>query len=556
LLENLVYMTEYILDSSQKEDISFMASYVILLSSCTNYLQFDKSNMKREDDDLKQKKKLEGIVQMDEMDSLYQQLLNLIKSFFKIENIRIVFRTLLWETDARVESQSSTVVRLTNFMWHFARMDVGLEHNLITALAFWPVKKDQQHVLEKLWPLCGLEQDTELFSNNKYSLGERSVPFTLFCRAFTRLVYFQDNEEFYQKQSPFSLEKVRNIASLVKQVLFRALWSPSGSINPSPNPDFVFHHVDGALEAAARLLAVLRSRDSKQRFTQKGFWEVGNGIFVSDTFTVDAAKSVMEWEPEDSISWFEQMDEGLYPSRNNMSMKRNANMLQLSNAARNILRLAPFMIPFESRLKIFHYWIQKEKEQVDLSVHGVFGVFEQSGTWVTVRRDFIVEDAFAALNSMRDRLKQTIRLKFIDTHGLEEAGIDGGGVFKEFMHQLIAQAFSPSLYGLFRATTEGKLYPNPASHVLVGPIHLEMFEFLGRILGKAIFDRILVDLPLATFFLSKLLGEPNYTDDLESLDPEMYRNLMYLKVRPKMMFLLLCILMDMISIVIGKQLKK
>jgi ubiquitin-protein ligase E3 C len=64
---------------------------------------------------------------------------------------------------------------------------------------------------------------------------------------------------------------------------------------------------------------------------------------------------------------------------------------------------------------------------------------------------------------------------------------------------------------------------------LVGPIHLEMFEFLGRILGKAIFDRILVDLPLATFFLSKLLGEPNYTDDLESLDPEMYRNLMYLK---------------------------
>jgi len=529
LLENLVYMTEYILDSSQKEDISFMASYVILLSSCTSYLQFDKSNMKREDDDLKQKKKLEGIVQMDEMDSLYQQLLNLIKSFFKIENIRIVFRTLLCETDARVESQSSTVVRLTNFMWHFARMDVGLEHNLITALAFWPVKKDQQHVLEKLWPLCGLEQDTELFSNNKYSLGERSVPFTLFCRAFTRLVYFQDNEEFYQKQSPFSLEKVRNIASLVKQVLFRALWSPSGSINPSPNPDFVFHHVDGALEAAARLLAVLRSRDSKQRFTQKGFWEVGNGIFVSDTFTVDAAKSVMEWEPEDSISWFEQMDEGLYPSRNNMSMKRNANMLQLSNAARNILRLAPFMIPFESRLKIFHYWIQKEKEQVDLSVHGVFGVFEQSGTWVTVRRDFIVEDAFAALNSMRDRLKQTIRLKFIDTHGLEEAGIDGGGVFKEFMHQLIAQAFSPSLYGLFRATTEGKLYPNPASHVLVGPIHLEMFEFLGRILGKAIFDRILVDLPLATFFLSKLLGEPNYTDDLESLDPEMYRNLMYLK---------------------------
>ncbi|GJD11766.1 E3 ubiquitin-protein ligase UPL6 [Galdieria sulphuraria] len=526
LLDNLIYIMEHLLESSHKEDISFMASYVILLSSCTSTLQNDKIFMNREEKGQKQKN-MEGSIGMDEMYSLYQQVLNSMKSFFKIENIRNLFRTLLCEADS---IQNSTIIRLSNFMWHFARMDVGLEHNLITALAFWPAREDQEHVLVKLWSLCSLEQNLELFSSNNYTLGERSVPFTLFCRAFTRLVYFQDNEEFYQRQKPFSLEKVRTIASLVKQVLFRALWSPAGSVNPSPNPAFVFNNVDGALEAAARLLAVLRSRDSKQRFAKEGFWETGGGIFVSDTFIVDAAKSVMELEyANEDRSWFEQMDEGSFPSRNYGSMKRNINVLQLSNAARNILRLAPFMIPFESRLKIFHYWIQKEKEQVDLSVHGFFGVFEQSGTWVTIRRDFIVEDAFAALNSMRDRLKQTIRLKFIDTHGLEEAGIDGGGVFKEFMHQLIAQALSPSLYGLFRATSEGKLYPNPASHVLVGPIHLEMFEFLGRMLGKAIFDRILVDLPLATFFLSKLLGEPNYTDDLESLDPEMYKNLMYLK---------------------------
>ncbi|GJQ13871.1 hypothetical protein GpartN1_g5662.t1 [Galdieria partita] len=528
LLDNLIYMTEHILEASLKEDIAFMSSYVILLSSCTSTLQDDRMFKNREEKDLKQKN-VESSVGMDEVHSLYQQVLNLMKSFFKIENIRILFKTLLCDAGS-VQLQNCTVIRLSNFMWHFARMDVGLEHNLITALAFWPAREDQEHVLVKLWPLCSLEQDTDLFSSNNYTLGEKSVPFTLFCRAFTRLVYFQDNEEFYQRQKPFSLEKVRTIASIVKQVLFRALWSPSGSVNPLPNPAFVFNHVDGALEAAARLLAVLRSRDSKQRFVKEGFWEAGGGIFVSDTFTVDAAKSVMELEHvNEDRSWFEQMDEGFFPSRNSAFVKRNVNMLQLSNAARNILRLAPFMIPFESRLKIFHYWIQKEKEQVDLSVHGIFGVFEQSGTWVTVRRDFIVEDAFAALNSMRDRLKQTIRLKFIDTHGLEEAGIDGGGVFKEFMHLLIAQAFSPSLYGLFRATTEGKLYPNPASHVLVGPIHLEMFEFLGRILGKVIFDRILVDLPLATFFLSKLLGEPNYTDDLASLDPEMYKNLMYLK---------------------------
>eukprot|EP00871_Galdieria_phlegrea_P002171 jgi/Galph1/2955/GphlegSOOS_G1625.1 len=525
LLGNLMYLNEHILQSTDKEDSNFMASYVILLGACVNFLKDRKILM-----DGEEFLNLSNSAEKEDWGSISQHLLSLMKSFFKIDNIRKLFRSLLFKSENnRVEL--STILSLCKFTWHFSRLDSSLEHNLITALAFWPVSDSQEHILSRLWPFCGLEEDKELFSNNNYlySLGERSVLFTIFCRAFTRLVYFQDNEEFYQKQKPFSLEKVKEIASLVKQILFRALWSTSGTLNPAPNPTHIFDGVDGALEATARLLAVLHSRDSKQRFTKDGFWEAGNGIFFSDSFIIDAAKSFLESEHfSEDRSWFEQMDEGFIPSRTS-AIKRNVNTIQLSNAARNILRLAPFMIPFESRLKIFHYWIEREREQIDISVHGFAGVFEQSGTWVTIRRGFLVEDAFAALNSMRERLKQTIRVKFIDSYGLEEAGIDGGGVFKEFMHELVAQAFSPSHYGLFRATTEGKLYPNPASHVLVGSIHLEMFEFLGRILGKALFDRILVDLHFATFFLSKLLGEPNYTDDLESLDPEMYKNLMYLK---------------------------
>lgn len=33
-----------------------------------------------------------------------------------------------------------------------------------------------------------------------------------------------------------------------------------------------------------------------------------------------------------------------------------------------------------------------------------------------------------------------------------------------------------------------------------------MFEFLGALLGKAIYEQILVDLPFASFFLGRLLG--------------------------------------------------
>jgi len=51
-------------------------------------------------------------------------------------------------------------------------------------------------------------------------------------------------------------------------------------------------------------------------------------------------------------------------------------------------------------------------------------------------------------------------------------------------------------------------------------------------LGKALYENMLVELPLASFFLTKLLSRHSGKVDihhLESLDPVMYRNLLYLK---------------------------
>ena len=51
----------------------------------------------------------------------------------------------------------------------------------------------------------------------------------------------------------------------------------------------------------------------------------------------------------------------------------------------------------------------------------------------------------------------------------------------------------------------------------------ERFRFLGRVLGKAVYENILVEPRFADFFLNKLLGKYNYVDDLHSLDPEVSR---------------------------------
>jgi len=71
------------------------------------------------------------------------------------------------------------------------------------------------------------------------------------------------------------------------------------------------------------------------------------------------------------------------------------------------------------------------------------------------------------------------------------------------------------------------LYPNPATNLI--PDFMPLMRFVGRVVGKALYEGILLDVPFASFFLSKVLGQSCVLSDLASLDPELYKNLMFLK---------------------------
>uniref|UniRef100_A0A672J7R4 Ubiquitin-protein ligase E3C n=1 Tax=Salarias fasciatus TaxID=181472 RepID=A0A672J7R4_SALFA len=153
------------------------------------------------------------------------------------------------------------------------------------------------------------------------------------------------------------------------------------------------------------------------------------------------------------------------------------------------------------------------------------------GINVTIRRNYIYEDAYDKLSPENEPdLKKRIRVHLLNAHGLDEAGIDGGGIFREFLNELLKSGFNPN-QGFFKTTNEGLLYPSPAAEMLVGDSFTRHYYFLGRILGKALYENMLVELPFASFFLSKLLGTSADVDihHLASLDPEMYRNLLFLK---------------------------
>ena len=85
-----------------------------------------------------------------------------------------------------------------------------------------------------------------------------------------------------------------------------------------------------------------------------------------------------------------------------------------------------------------------------------------------------------------EQLKGTIRIEFVNQHGVAEPGIDRMGVFKEFMEDTCATAFDPNR-GLFCQSDARCLYPSPSSES-ADPHHLRYFEFVGKMLGKAIYE--------------------------------------------------------------------
>ena len=81
-------------------------------------------------------------------------------------------------------------------------------------------------------------------------------------------------------------------------------------------------------------------------------------------------------------------------------------------------------------------------------------------------------------------LRKRLRVQLINEQGLEEAGIDGGGLFREFLTETLKTGFDPNR-GFFTTTKEGFLYPNPNAH-LVNNDHALHYKFLGALLGKVI----------------------------------------------------------------------
>ncbi|KAF5382743.1 hypothetical protein D9615_002877 [Tricholomella constricta] len=142
---------------------------------------------------------------------------------------------------------------------------------------------------------------------------------------------------------------------------------------------------------------------------------------------------------------------------------------------------------------------------------------------VKIRRTRVLEDSYGAIMALTgEDLKRRLMVSFDG-----EDGLDYGGVSREWFFLLSHEIFNPS-YGLFEYSTHDNytLQINPASGI--NPDHLSYFKFIGRCLGLAIFHRRFLDAYFVPSFYKMILGKHMSLADLESVDADLHRSLVWM----------------------------
>jgi len=76
---------------------------------------------------------------------------------------------------------------------------------------------------------------------------------------------------------------------------------------------------------------------------------------------------------------------------------------------------------------------------------------------------------------------------------------------------------------------EQTLVPSFEALGLMGRTAIELYTFLGKVVGKAIYEMLLLEPQFCRVFLNRLLGRVNTVDDVAALDQEFYRHLLSLR---------------------------
>jgi len=195
----------------------------------------------------------------------------------------------------------------------------------------------------------------------------------------------------------------------------------------------------------------------------------------------------------------------------NLMVRNNPSLMSGSFA---LLVQNPRVLDFDNKRNYFYQQLRRRPHSREH--HGTLQL--------NVRRQRVFEDSYQYLQR---KTGEQIKYGKLSVRFYEEEGVDAGGVTREWFQILARQMFNPN-YALFQPCAADKLTYQPNRASWVNPEHLSFFKFVGRIIGKAIFDNRLLEAYFARSVYRQLLGKPVDYRDVEWVDPEYYNSLVWI----------------------------
>ncbi|KAL5559936.1 hypothetical protein UlMin_036147 [Ulmus minor] len=191
----------------------------------------------------------------------------------------------------------------------------------------------------------------------------------------------------------------------------------------------------------------------------------------------------------------------------NAFIRQNPGLLEKSFS---LMLKVPRFIDFDNKRAHFR---SKIKHQHD---------HQHSPLRISVRRAYILEDSYNQL-----RMRSTLDLKGrLTVHFQGEEGIDAGGLTREWYQLLSRVIFDKGALLFTTVGNESTFQPNPNS--VYQTEHLSYFKFVGRVVGKALFDGQLLDVHFTRSFYKHILDAKVTYHDIEAIDPDYFKNLKWM----------------------------
>ena len=220
------------------------------------------------------------------------------------------------------------------------------------------------------------------------------------------------------------------------------------------------------------------------------------------------------------------------PSRNNLSSFSDSSFIKFfynfceknKKVINIILRRYPKKFPNELIIKISSILdLENKKKYFKQELRKL--PFKNEYLRIKVRRNGseLFTDSFGSLSHKKP---EQWRSKLMVTFEGEEA-VDAGGVRREWLTILAKEMFNPN-YMLFTLAKNGTTYTINSDSGKYNPDHLKQFEFVGKIMAKAIFDGMMLDCYFTRIIYKLITNTPLSYHDMEDYDPVFYNSLKWL----------------------------